>query len=623
MVTGSRDRWFAFLSVVCSGLACLLFIPGLSGGFIFDDGSNIVNNPGIRLDALSFASLSDVLFSPQPGGITRTLPTLSFALDYWRGDGLDPAVFKLSNLVIHGITVFFLANFFRSLFAFVGRPSTEASVSALVLALIWAIHPLQISSVLYVVQRMQTMGTLFLLLAMLAYMNARRAQIEGRSGRQGMMLTLLFWVLALGCKEDSVLLPAYTLALELTVLGFRCVDPDLGRRMRRFYAVLVGVALLCYMFVVLPHYWTWEPYRFREFSSYERLLTQGRVLNMYIGQILLPLPKLLPFYYDWLQPSHGLLQPWATLPSLLLLVLAFALAVTLRKRRPLFSLGVFIFFVSHLVSSNVVNLELAFEHRNHFALIGVVLAISDLLEWAVRRVLGGGMRIAASACVCIFVMAGLGGATLTRGYIWGDELEFARKSTEFAPGSARAWNSLCLRYFELGGGRVRDNPYLDAAIAACEKGSISNSYSVTSLTNLVVFKAIRGDVDVRDWARFLIRLEAVPMSPENRLAVWVIINNSVQGVGLDEAQVFKVIDISTQRMEFTSVEYAAIGYFVLGHTSHPDRARVYFQKAVETSPVGSALISELVADLRSQGYLDWADKLESLAAARAGSPQVR
>ena len=47
-------------------------------------------------------------------------------------------------------------------------------------------HPLQVSSVLYVVQRMQTMATLFLVLALLAYLKARLAQIEGRAGRNGL-----------------------------------------------------------------------------------------------------------------------------------------------------------------------------------------------------------------------------------------------------------------------------------------------------------------------------------------------------------------------------------------------------------------------------------------------------
>src|SRR3546814_8447978 len=101
------------------------------------------------------------------------------------------------------------------------------------LALAWAAHPLQVSSVLYAVQRFQTMGTLFLVLALWAYLKARQAQIEGRPGRTGLLLALLLWVAAMGCKEDSVLLPAYTLALELTVLRFSANSTRLAGILRR------------------------------------------------------------------------------------------------------------------------------------------------------------------------------------------------------------------------------------------------------------------------------------------------------------------------------------------------------------------------------------------------------
>src|SRR3546814_12099131 len=82
---------------------------------------------------------------------------------------------------------------------------------------------------------MQTLSTLLLVLALWVYLQARQAQMEGRSGRTGWMLTGLLWVLAIGCKEDAVLLPAYTLALELTLLRFAAAEPGLARRLRSTY----------------------------------------------------------------------------------------------------------------------------------------------------------------------------------------------------------------------------------------------------------------------------------------------------------------------------------------------------------------------------------------------------
>src|SRR5690606_12883695 len=100
-------------------------------------------------------------------------------------------------------TTLALAVLLRNLLLMAGVAQPRARWAALALALAWAIHPLQVSSVLYVVQRLQTMATLLLVLALLSYLSARRAQMDGKSGRTGWMLTGLLWVLALSCKEDA------------------------------------------------------------------------------------------------------------------------------------------------------------------------------------------------------------------------------------------------------------------------------------------------------------------------------------------------------------------------------------------------------------------------------------
>src|SRR5690606_10211578 len=107
-----------------------------------------------------------------------------------------------------------------------GWPGRLSTWAAPAMALAWAVHPLQVSSVLYIVQRMQTMATLFVVLALWAYLCARQAQVEGRDSRRPWALAVLCGLLALACKEDAVLLPAYALALELLVLRFRAQAPS-------------------------------------------------------------------------------------------------------------------------------------------------------------------------------------------------------------------------------------------------------------------------------------------------------------------------------------------------------------------------------------------------------------
>lgn len=595
-------RWFGALGIACALIAIFVLVPGLTGAFIFDDGPNIVHNAAIHVTSIDAESLQRAAYSFGPGGGSRALAMLSFGLDHWRG-GLDPSVFKTTSLVIHACTVLAMGWFFRSLLVAAGWSGRRSSLGALGLSIAWAVHPLQASSVLYVVQRMQTLATLFLVLALHAYLAARLAQIAGRRSRSAWALTILFGALAFASKEDSVVLPAYLLAMEVTVLRFRGATPHSAAQIHRSWLAIASVGALTYALVAVPHFWSWDSYPGRDYSTAERLLTQPRVLVMYLAQTLVPLPSLLPFYYDWVQPSRSLLDPWTTLPALLTLIILSTAAWVVRGRRPIFSLGIFLFFAGHFVSSNVIGLELAFEHRNHFPLIGVVLAAGDLLALAIDR-FRPSARVATTTCLLILAL--LGGAGYLRAHIWGDPEILATKSTEFAPHSARAWNSLCLLYHELS--RGEPGPLLDKAIETCETGS-RLPHSVTALTNLIVLKAIRGDLQPSDWDRFHQRLRDAAMTPENARALWVILNPAREAAPLDDDEVLEVIKTVTPRIRLRTVESAAIGYYLLGRTSHPEEALPYFTMAVRDSPAGSQFVTDLIGDLRAQGRDEWADTL--------------
>ena len=599
-------RWFLLFSLLCAMLAPLPFLPGLPGDFLLDDHAHIVDNTNIRLQSLGSAAVIDAALSTQ-SGTSRVLPTVTFALDYYRGNGLDPATFKVTNLAIHAATTFALAWFLRALLLLGGMSASRAPWWALAMALFWALHPLQASSVLYVVQRMQTLATLFVVLALWCYLKARHAQFEGRSGRTGLMLSGLAGAMAFGCKEDAILLPLYMLALELTVLRFRASDPRLARNLKRGYLIFAVVGALVFLLVVVPSQWSWDAYPGRNFSSAERLLTQGRVLCLYLWQILLPLPSHMPFYYDWIQPSRSMLQPQTTLPALLAVMALLALAWRFRHQRPLFALGLLLFFAGHFMTSNVNGLELAFEHRNHFPLIGIMLAAGDLLALCVGRLT---TRVATCTMVSLLVVAILSVATITRARSWESRLVLALTSTQLAPNSGRAWQTLCVTYFELGGGPRRDNPNLGKARAACEKGAEVAGDSITSLTHLLAIKANQGTLTQADWDAYLDRLGRITMTPENTSRVWVLIDQIRNGVQMDDGQVLAVIDMFHRRAPFRAIESAVIGYFILGHTKQPERAYPYFARAVQTT-TDPSFAEGIIKDLRDEGHLEWSDKLRA------------
>lgn len=603
-------RLFLPVSLLVALLAGLTFLPGLPGSFVFDDTPNILNNESLKIAELNAESLINVASTQQLSGYLRVLPTLTFAVDYWRASDYNPATFKITNILIHALTALILAWFFRGLLLTAGVDERKVRWAAAALALAWAVHPLQVSSVLYVVQRMQTMSTLFLVLALSLYLKARREQILGRAGRTYLLLAMIPWLLSLGCKEDALLLPAYTLALELTILRFAAEEATLARRWRRLYLVASILGSVLFLLVVIPKYWSWEAYAARNFSTPERLLTQARVLCMYLWQIVLPMPSHMPFYYDWLQPSRGLLQPWTTLPAIGVITCLLGTAWWLRHRAVLFSLGIFLFFSAHFMTSNVIGLELAFEHRNHFALIGAVLAIGSLLTWLMKCMQ---LRSAMQTGIVIILLLVLGGTTLVRAKSWNSILHFAQANATFAPDSARAQVLLCSTLFDQGGGAVSSNPLLDKAIAACKAGTHNAPYALNNPALLIVVKTVRGLDTTQDWRIFQRRLETADMTWENQRATYILTYNMQKnGVQLDKQQILLALKTLARRANLPALNLASIGYLVMDDLHEPDLAIPYFIAAINQIPPYDPYPQTLAAELEAKGRPDLSKQIEQL-----------
>jgi len=597
---------FLLLTLCFAVLGMAVFVPGLPGGFVLDDGANILQNRILYVDRFDVEQFVYAALSFHDGTGSRALPMLTFALDYWRAGAMDVEAFKLTNIGVHGLTALALAFFLRRLFRLAQWSEQRAVWGALLVALAWAIHPLQVSSVLYVVQRMQTMSSFFIILALWAYVAMREAQLAGGRGRLQGGLLVLVWLLALACKEDAVLLPVYTLALELTLLRFAAGQRVVARGLRQSYGLMLVLGGLLFVFYALPHYWHWDAYPGRNFSSSERLLTQGRVLVMYLGQILLPWPDWMPFYYDNYQVSRSLWQPWTTLPSLAILFAMLFWAWRWRHRQPLFAFGIFFFFAGHFLASNVIGLELVFEHRNHLPLLGMLLALADLLLLVVNRLQLNRPSLLAALTLClVFVSA----ATLMRAYMWGDPLRFAEKSASLAPQSNRSWigwsNFWFSRYKQ-----TKDTQYLYYAVDVAER-SFEHTASVAVAGNILLFKSILGNLEQSDWQRFYEILRGSPPGGERGQAMEMFMTHPEKNFVHERAEVVKAMQLMlvVEPPGFTQAMRMGVYAYKAGM---PLEAMVFFRRAALVSSPDEPTLKRLMGDLVQQGHPEMAAELQAL-----------
>lgn len=602
MTIPSAPRALIFALLVAA-IATLVFWPGTSGSFLFDDYDAIVENTGLHLDTFSWEGLRRAAESFQPGGGSRPLAMASFALDHLAG-GLDPFVYKRTGLLVHAANaalVFLLA---LRLLALAGVGEKHRLPAAFALASLWAVHPVQVASALYVVQRMETLSLFFVLLALLAYVVARQRQEKGLRAWPWLLAVLPLVALGLAAKESAALFPVYTLTLELTLLGFRAARPATARAWRLAYLAGTAGALALFAFVVVPHYWSSGPYPYRDFDTAGRLLTQLRVLPAYLGQMLLPLPRFLTFYYDTLEPSRGLFDPPTTALGGLFLLALLAGAWTLRRRRPLLALGVFWFFAAHFITSNVVPLELMFEHRNYFALFGVLLALADLVRLVPTSDGPAIKYLGVGAMVAGFAVFGA-----IRAAMWSNPLMLAMELAERNPDSPRAALDLGIIYYGMADGNP-DSPFIDLARQQLERAATLPRSGILPDANLILLAALRGEPSPQEpWNRLLDRLRTVPLSPETMKSLVDLLAARTKGHPVDEHRLLEAFDIVGTRSPLPAFLYARLGDFTLNVAGDEDRARGYFRQAIDHAQGQPDLPGQIIANLLQSGHFTLAADL--------------
>ncbi len=607
-------RWNAVLAAIgLLAVVTAVYWAGLTGPFVFDDFPALVDNAKVHATALDWVSLKRAVFGFDPGGTGRQLAMLTFAVNHALG-GLNPWGWKLGGLLVHLVNAYLVYLLCQRLLTMAGV-TRWSRAGAWAVALLWAVHPLQVSSVLYVVQRMETLALTFILLALLFYIKGRVAQREGRPGWGWIAACVPMLLLSLGCKETAALFPAYTLALELTLLGFAATDVRVRRFWQWGYAAGVLVAVVAFCVVVLPHYAPVSAYTSRNFNAWERVLTQLRVLPMYLGQMLFPVLSKMTFYYDQFAPSRSLVSPWTTWAGGLLLLSLLGLAVWQRHARPLFALGIFWFFASHLITSNVVPLELVFEHRNYFALLGILLSLADL----VRRIpVRDGPAIKIAGIGAIVLAVGFLGAV--RAATWGDRLLLATDLASINPQSARAAHELGVLYYEMSDGHP-NSPFFSFARAEFERETKAPAASILAEQSLILMAAAHDEpVDPALWRRLQQRLQEQPITPQTTSALFGLLDNRMKGVALDDDALDRSFVLMFNRVQMPPYSYAQVASHALKYSKNEPLARQLLLEAVEQSVETPDYIPILVKGLRTDGYDVLADWVLQQAKARGIAP---
>jgi tetratricopeptide (TPR) repeat protein len=314
---------------------------------------------------------------------------------------------------------------------------TSVAIAALFGAGAWLLHPLLVSTTLYIVQREAMLPATFVLIGMLGWMASREALARGHVKRALAGMALSAWLctgLAVLSKANGALLPLLLLLSEWIVLSRRPMpSTDTQRRHKHAVAVflvLPSALVIAYLLYLLPGAIQGAP-AIRGWTVGERLLTEPRVLADYLRLLVIPHAYSTGLFNDAFPISTGWLHPRATIPCMVLILALIGAGFALRKKHPAIALALLFYFAAQLMESGWIPLELYYEHRNYLPAM--------LLFWPIGLALGqaGTLRfLKIIAAVCILLL--LAGLTRQRATLWGDGPRQAQVWAAINPDSARA-----------------------------------------------------------------------------------------------------------------------------------------------------------------------------------------
>jgi tetratricopeptide (TPR) repeat protein len=377
--------WGLAVAALLAAAVWAVYGRAIHAPLMFDDSNSVIHNPSVaRLWPLVGDSDVPGPLNPQREFCTagRPLVNLSLAVNY-HFSRYDSASYHIFNIVVHVFSALLLWAILRRtlrLQVFQGRFERVAGVLAFLVALVWALHPLQTEAVEYITQRTELMMAFFYLATLYASLRFWAAtSLPGRA--TWLALAALACLAGMACKEVMVSAPVMVLLFERTFVtgSFRRALAD---SWRLYLALSLGWLLLLALNIggsraetagfglsVPAHVW-W--------------FTQTKALLMYLKLCVWPWPLVIHYELSRLE-TFGAAWPWV-LPVALLGLLT--LLLVWRRTAAGYALTWMFAILSPTLVVPIIT-ENAAERRMYLSLAALVaLAVVGAYELA-RRMVGG------------------------------------------------------------------------------------------------------------------------------------------------------------------------------------------------------------------------------------------
>ncbi len=195
-----------FLLICLCAYTFILYALHLSHEFIIelDDYWLIINNPSVQ--EISFQAIFDILFRDSVDLEYQPLAYISFSIDYSLF-AYNAFAMKMHTLTLHIINICLVYHLFRKM--------EFVPIVALCVAMIFALHPIQVENIAWTSCRRQVIFGLFYFLSLIQYLNVRECKVSKGLFYFKCLLFLLFTVLAFLAKLSAVIILPSIIIIEI------------------------------------------------------------------------------------------------------------------------------------------------------------------------------------------------------------------------------------------------------------------------------------------------------------------------------------------------------------------------------------------------------------------------
>ncbi|SFN20632.1 hypothetical protein SAMN05216289_107134, partial [Dokdonella immobilis] len=302
-------------------------------------------------------------------------------------------------------------------------------------------------------------------------------------------------------------------------------------------------------------------------------------------------------YHDDISISQGLFDPPTTFAALAAIAGLIGLAFWQRTRRPLFALGIFWFFGGHVLTATVIPLMLAFEHRNYFPSVGLLLAVASLLVLEGPRLRA---RIVALGVTSLFAFYAF--TTALRALEWSTPLTLAATDAAKRPDSSAAQYEYALVLLR----STKDGdpePMRRKAFAILEEMSARPNTDAVLSQLLIVASADRG-LPIKDgwWETLISKLGERPVSSVDVSALGGLMACFENGVcSVDVAHLDRAFKAATRHPGGYAQLFSLYGQFAFNYLKDSDLAEEQTRLAIRQAPSDIETRANLVKLLVARG----------------------